>query len=133
DEDLDWQAVLADRSHFLDVHLERGFARDTDDKAVRFGDLRAYRGGEAVAHRAEPAAGQPAVGRRKAEMLRRPHLVLANLGGDDGIAPPRCLEERFNRALRHDFSGPVLLFGKVQTASRTPAVDAAPPFAKIAR
>ena len=46
-------------------------------------ELRADRGGQAIAHRAEPARGQPAVRRLEVEMLRRPHLVLADLGGDD--------------------------------------------------
>src|SRR3546814_1976696 len=41
DEDLHRQAVLRDRAHFLDVHLERGFARDADDEAAGVGDMRA--------------------------------------------------------------------------------------------
>ena len=124
DEDFHRQAVLADRTHFLNVHLERGFARDADDQAVRVRDLCADGGGESVAHRAEPARGEPAVGRGKAEMLRRPHLVLADFGGDDRIAAAGRVEQRLDRTLRHDFGARVLLFGKVEAARRAPPVNA---------
>src|SRR3546814_17948435 len=87
DEDLHRQAILRDRAHFLYVHLERGFARDADDEAVGVGDLRADRGGKAIAHLAEPAAGHPAVGRRQADMLRPPHLILADLSMDNWVLP----------------------------------------------
>ena len=133
DEDLHRQAILADRPHFLDVHLERGFARDADDEAVRVRDLRADRGGETIAHRAEPARREPAIGGREAEMLRRPHLVLADLGRDDRIAAARRVEQRLHRALRHDFGAVLLLFGEVEAARRAPAVDTAPPFAIVTR
>src|SRR3546814_5150452 len=106
---------------------------DADDEAVGVGELRADRGGKAIAHRAEPAAGQPAVGRRKAEMLRRPHLMLADLGRDDRVHAARRVEQRLHRALRHDVGARLLLFGEVEAARRAPAVDAAPPFAKVAR
>ena len=46
-------------------------------------ELRADRRGQAVAHRAEPARGQPVVRLLEVEVLRRPHLVLADFGGDD--------------------------------------------------
>ena len=95
-------------------------------------DLGADRGGEAIAHRAEAAAGQPAVGAVEMEMLRRPHLVLADLGGDDRVHAAGRVEQRLDRALRHDFGAVFLLFGKVEAARRAPAVEAAPPFAKVA-
>src|SRR3546814_2580364 len=67
DEDLHRQAILRNRAHFLDVHLERGFARDADDQAVGMRDLRADRGGKAIAHGAQAATGEPAVGGRSEE------------------------------------------------------------------
>src|SRR3546814_6337076 len=74
-----------------------------------------------MAHGAEPAAGQPAVGGGEAEMLRRPHLMLANLGGDDRVAAARRLEQRLDRALRHDIGVGFLLPREVEAAGRAPA------------
>ena len=96
-------------------------------------DLRADRSRETIAHRAEPAAGEPAVGAVEMEMLRRPHLVLADFSGDDRIAAAGRVEQRLDRALRHDFGAILFLFGKVEAAGGAPAVDAAPPFAEVAR
>src|SRR3546814_18872066 len=66
-------------------------------------------------------------------MLRRPHLMLANLGGDDRVAAARRLEQRLDRALRHDVGVGFLLLREVEAAGRAPAVDTPPPFAEIAR
>src|SRR3546814_6075276 len=66
-------------------------------------------------------------------MLRRPHLMLADLGGDDRVAAARRIEQGLDRALRHDLGARLLLFGEVEAARRAPAVDAAPPFAEVAR
>src|SRR3546814_2365094 len=66
-------------------------------------------------------------------MLRRPHLMLVDLGGDDRVHAARRVEQRLHRALRHDVGARLLLFGEVEAARRAPAVDAAPPFAKVAR
>ena len=54
--------------------------------AIRMRDLHAERRRQAVAHRAEAARGHPAVRLLETEELRRPHLVLADLGGDVGVA-----------------------------------------------
>ena len=50
------------------------------------GGLGAERGRQAEAHRAEPAARDPAPRRVEAQPARRPHLVLADVGGDDRVA-----------------------------------------------
>src|SRR3546814_1943377 len=96
-------------------------------------DLRGDRGGKAIAHGAQAATGEPAVGGGKAEMLRRPHLVLADLRGDDRVAAAGRVEQRLHRALRHDLCVRFLLLGEVEAAGRAPAVDTAPPFAQVAR
>src|SRR3546814_17103702 len=67
----------------------------------------------------------------EAEMLRRPHLMLANLGGDDRVAAARRLEQRLDRALRHAVGVGFLLLREVEAAGRAPAVDTPPPFAEI--
>src|SRR3546814_20322116 len=57
----------------------------------------------------------------------------ANLGGDDRVAAARRLEQRLDRALRHDVGVGFLLLREVEAAGRAPAVDTPPPFAEIAR
>ena len=86
DEHLDRQAELHGRRHLLDVHQDRGVAGDVDDERLGMRHLHADGGRQAVAHGAEPARGHPAVGLLEAEELRRPHLVLADLGGDVDVA-----------------------------------------------
>src|SRR3546814_15582784 len=66
-------------------------------------------------------------------MLRRPHLMLANLGGDDRVAAARRLEQRLDRALRHDVGVGFLLLWEVEAAGRAPAAATPPPFAENAR
>src|SRR3546814_10960634 len=66
-------------------------------------------------------------------MLRRPHLSLANLGGDVRVAAARRLEQRLDRARRHDVGVGFLLLREVEAAGRAPVVDTPPPFAEIAR
>ena len=65
-------------------------------------DLHADRGRQAVAHGAEPARGHPAVRLLELEELRRPHLVLADLGGDVDVAVLGQLVEPLDRVLRLD-------------------------------
>ena len=87
DEDLHREAVLGEGSHLLDVHQDAGFAGDVDAEGVGVGDLDAHGGGQAVAHGAEAAGGHPAVGAVEEEVLGGPHLVLADFGADEGVAP----------------------------------------------
>ena len=79
------QAVLYSSSHLLHVHQPGGFAGNVDHQRVRMCHLRADRGWEAITHGAEAAGGHKPVWILKAQILRRPHLVLADLGGDIAI------------------------------------------------
>src|SRR3546814_1138094 len=72
---------------------------------------------------------QPFVRRLEADMLRLPHLLLADLGGDDRGAILRRRIKRADRALRHD-RGRIGL-GEIEASRRAPAVDPAPPLAEI--
>ena len=56
------------------------------DGALRVGELRADRGRQAVAHRAEAAARQVALGPANQAVLGDPHLVLTDVAGDGGLA-----------------------------------------------
>ena len=102
DEDLHRQPVLADRRHLLDVHQDRRLAGDVDDERVGARHLHAHRRRQAIAHRAEPARGHPVERLLELEELRRPHLVLADLGGDVGVAAAGQRIEPLDRVLRLD-------------------------------
>ena len=51
---------------------------------------------------AEAAGGHPAVGLLELQELRRPHLVLAHLGGEVDVAVPGQLLQALQRVLRLD-------------------------------
>ena len=126
DEHLHRQAVLGDGGHLLDVHDHRRLAGDVDDQRLRVGDLHAHGRRQAVAHGAQPARGHPVVGLIEPVMLRRPHLVLAHLGGDvDVVEVLGQLIEPLEGVLRLDDLGAFLI---LQAVPRPPLVDALPPF-----
>ena len=74
-----------DRRELIHIHAEATVARDIHDHAVRLRSLRADGRTEAEAHGAETAARE--IGSRAVVriVLRRPHLVLADLGHNDRI------------------------------------------------
>ena len=88
------------------------------------GDLGADGGRQAIAHGAQPAGGQPAVGTVEPEELGRPHLVLAHLGGDDRIARAGHLIQPFDGVLGQDH---VRLWFEGQALLGAPVVDLGPP------
>ena len=87
-------------------------------------DLHADRRRQAVAHGAEAARGHPAVRLLEVEELRRPHLVLADLGGDVDVLVPGRRVEPLDRVLRHD---DVAVLPVGEAVARAPAVDLRPP------
>ncbi len=91
------------------------------------GDLHADRGGQAVAHRAKAAACHPAVRSLKAQILRGPHLVLANLGGDVAIHAFCQRLQSLERILRLDGLFAVL---EVEAVDGLPLLDLRPPLCK---
>ena len=92
DEHLDRDPLLRARRELLHVHLDRAVAGDADDRLVRTADLRAHRGRQPEAHRAETAGVDPPARRREVVVLRRPHLVLADVGDDDRVAAGRLVQ-----------------------------------------
>src|SRR5690606_21810793 len=131
DEHLDGEAELTGGAELLDVHLDRGLAGDVDHQPPGVAELGPDGSGKAVAHRAKPAAGEPAVGLVEAEVLRRPHLVLADLRGDDGVVLARQLVEPLDRVLRHDRARAGALWISEALAG-LPAGDARLPFREVA-
>ena len=76
---------LGSGGQFLDVHQDRAVAGEADHGALRLGQRGADGGRQAEAHRAEPAGGQPLARAAERVGLRDPHLVLADVGGDDRV------------------------------------------------
>ena len=121
---------MAGGAQFLNIHLDRGFARDIDDQLARVAQLRADGGGQPVTHRAKAARGQPLVRPEEVEILRRPHLVLANLGADDRIGIAGQREQPLNRVLRGDH----LVIARIGEALlRAPAIDPRLPAGQVLR
>ena len=86
--------------------------------------LHADRGRQAVAHGAEPAGRHPAVRLLEIVELRRPHLVLADFGGDVGVAVLGQLVEPLDGVLRLD---DVARLPVGERLARPPLVDLRPP------
>ena len=83
-QDFHRQFFTFDGAQLLDIHHDRAVARYADHGVVGTGDLRADCGGQAEAHGAQAAGGDEIFRRVEVHMLRSPHLVLADVGGDDG-------------------------------------------------
>ena len=91
---------------------------------VGAGDLGADRRRQAEAHRPQAAGVDPAARLVEAVVLRRPHLVLADVGGDDRVALRRPVH-RLDHELRLDLA---VLAGLVaQRVLLLPGADLLPP------
>src|SRR5665811_855834 len=78
-EDLDRDPFGHAGRELLAVHDQAAVAGEADDVLVGAGDLGADRGGQAEAHRAQAAGVDPVARLLEAVVLRRPHLVLADV------------------------------------------------------
>ncbi len=121
--DLDRQAELLAGRQLLDVHLDRGFAGHAGDLRVRVGQLGAHGVGHADAHGAQAAGVEPAARLVEFVILRGPHLVLADIGGDEGVAAGH-FPQFFDYVLRLDDLVRILVLHAVAAA---PLVDLLPP------
>ncbi len=93
-DDFNLDTFLGGRGEFLHVHEQAAVAAETSDGAAGAGDGRANGGRETEAHRAQAARSQPLARPRKRIGLRRPHLVLSDVGGDDGVFRQRAAAAR---------------------------------------
>src|SRR3546814_4051991 len=87
-------------------------------------DVRSSDLGHAVAHGAEAAGGHPVVRLLELEILRRPHLVLPDLGRDEGRAVAGQLVKPLDGMLRLDRLAALL---ELQAVASAPFVDLLPP------
>lgn len=90
--DLDRQLVKGGGGEFEESHLETAVATDRDDGLIGAGKGGANGGGEAEAHGAGPSGGKPFPWGIGLIELGGPHLVLADVGGDDRIAAGDLVE-----------------------------------------
>ncbi|MNP33371.1 hypothetical protein D3C76_1266060 [compost metagenome] len=82
-DDFHIQLVFGCSRHFLNVHHQATVAGEADDLAVRIGERRAHSCGQAKAHGAQTAGGQPLARTVQRIGLSGPHLMLTHVGGDD--------------------------------------------------
>src|SRR2546430_15655739 len=68
-----------------DVHADAGIPVDVDHQAPGLGDLRPDGRRQPETHGAHAAGGEPQPRCGEIAVLCRPHLVLADAGGDDGL------------------------------------------------
>src|SRR5208283_487692 len=85
DGDVDGDLLLLDGGELGGGHLEAAVAGDDPDILFGAGELGPDGGGQGEAHGAEAAGGDERARRVVAEVLRLPHLVLADVGDDDGL------------------------------------------------
>src|SRR5271156_1297350 len=83
---LDRQIVSGDRLQLADIHADAGIAVDINNQTIALRELGADCRRQSEAHGAHAARGQPQPRTAEVEVLRRPHLVLADPRGDDGFA-----------------------------------------------
>ena len=87
-------AVAGNRGQLRNRHLEAAVAHDREHQLVGTRELRADGRGQAEAHGSQAAGVEPQPRLVEADQLRRPHLVLAHVGGDDGLAAARAGRSR---------------------------------------
>jgi hypothetical protein len=85
DGDVDGEALLLDGGELGGGHLEAAVAGDDPDVFLGAGELGADGGGQREAHGAEAAGGDERAQGVVLVVLRLPHLVLADVGDDDGL------------------------------------------------
>ena len=118
------EVVRGGGRELLADHDQAAVAGEADDLLVGHRDLGADRRRQAEAHRPEAAGVEPPVGLGEVVVLRRPHLVLADVGGDDRVAVGRAVH-LLDHELRLDLG-----VGRVLVAERVlllPAADPLPP------
>src|SRR5262249_11130068 len=92
------------------------------------GRLSAEGGGQAEAHRAQSAAGQPIARRVEMEILRRPHLMLAHASADDGVVELAALAEDLPEPLDGELrQNGIVAVGVAQRLRLAPMLDLANP------
>ena len=85
DGDLDVDFFLDDGSQLAHGHLESAIAHNNPDFGIGLREFGADSGGKSETHRTESTGGDQRAGAIVVVILRFPHLVLADVGDDDGL------------------------------------------------
>src|SRR5262249_1151323 len=86
DGDLDVDFFLNDGGKLTHGHLEAAIAHNDPNLGIRLGEFRADSSGESEAHGAKAAGSNQRTRLIVVVILRLPHLMLADVGHDDGFA-----------------------------------------------
>ena len=84
-DDFNIQLIFAGRRHFLNIHHQATVAGEAQHLFVRVGQRCANCRRQAKAHGSQTAGGQPLTRTVQRVSLCGPHLMLAYVGGDNGI------------------------------------------------
>ena len=122
--DVHRNAVLETGGQFLDVHLNRTFAGNTEHILIRSGKFRTYCIRQTYAHRAQSAGVKPLARAFERIILRREHLVLPYIRSNDGGVVGDFGKFLYDVLRLDDFAVVV----KPQAVTQTPFFDAFPPF-----
>ena len=123
---LDRQRILKAGGQFLNTHLDTALTGHTHHRVIAVRQLHTHGGRQTKPHGAQTTGVDPAPWLVELVVLRRPHLMLANIRGHEGIAPGHLVQ-----ALQHVLWLDQLTVAiELQTILRTPFVDLLPPFPK---
>ena len=120
---LDRQVILLAGRQLLNAHLDRRFAGHTNNRRARIDQLDAHRRREPEAHRAQPAGIDPPPRLVELVVLRRPHLMLADVGSDERVATGQLIE-LLDHELRLDQCAFLVVLQAILTL---PFLDLTPP------
>ena len=107
----------------MNAHLDRRLTGHADDRRSRIDELDAHRCRQAESHRAETTRIDPAPRLVELVILRDPHLVLADVGRDEGVALGQ-LVELLHDVLRLDQLALAIV---LETILALPFLDLRPP------
>src|SRR5258706_14186261 len=125
-DDLDRKPVLLAGRELLNAHLDARLAGDTSDGRARVRELNAHGRRQAEDHRPYAPGADPAARLVEFVELRRPHLVLTDIGGDKRIALGDLVESLEHELRFDDLAFPVVF----QAVLGFPQADLGPPGAE---
>ena len=79
------QLIFGGGGHLLNIHHQAAVTGETNNLTLRIRQRRADGRRQAEAHGAETAGSQPLARTVERIGLRRPHLMLTHIGGDDRL------------------------------------------------
>lgn len=130
---LDADVELGRRRQLGQGHVEGRVAVDVNDQSIRARHLGTDGGGKTVTHGTQATGGDHGAGMAPAEVLGRPHLMLADTGRHHGavLDVRRQVTELLDQVLGLDGAVGVLGFVKGEGEARLPVVDLVKPLGTL--